>query len=626
MSDEIDHISQLQRHLYARDPESIPKQKFGILRPIKQKVDSTWGDTSIPQAQKKYVASTIAFRRFFVMSLLFFVIAAGAAAFSFFRGAVTLSSKNVDVNILGNAFVGGGEDLPIQVEIANRNSADLTNVKLMLEYPQGAPDISGSNTAHEQRDLGTVESGKTKSESFSIVLYGEQGTTREVTAIVDYNLAGASVTFEKKQTFSVVINSSPLTLTVDGPVAVAPNQPFSLVLRNLFTGDKPLGNLIARVEYPDGFVFQSADPAPIAGNNVWSLGQLARGVENTISIKGKLLGEQGDEKAFRIYTGTPTSDTDTTIAVTYNSALRQVHLGSPFIDAKIAIDDQKTDVAAIVRGAPVSGGIEWKNNSTATIVNPVFTLQFSGSDIDASTINAGDGSYDPLNRTISWSGENNGSISSIAPGQNGRLPFTVSTLSSAYGDLNASLSVVGTIQGVGTVQSIPNLDSKTVKFTSRLQFAAASVYSVGTIKNTGPFPPQVNRKTTYTVNWTLQPSDNPLGNIQVSAVLSPGVSWSGVVSPQSESVSYAPESRTVTWNAGSLPRVTTAGQQKTVSFQVSIVPTKSQQNDEISLVGDAVVTAFDTVANVPLSAKKNGVSTRLDTDPAYSYGDEKVLP
>jgi hypothetical protein len=43
MSNDIDHISKLQRRLYARDPENIPKQKFGILRPLKENVDSTWG-------------------------------------------------------------------------------------------------------------------------------------------------------------------------------------------------------------------------------------------------------------------------------------------------------------------------------------------------------------------------------------------------------------------------------------------------------------------------------------------------------------------------------------------------------------------------------------------------------
>lgn len=626
MSDEIDHIAQLQRHLYARDPDSIPKRKFGILRPVKQRVDSVWGQTTIPKAEKQYSTNTAAFKRFFIFSLVFFIIAACAAAFSFFGGAVTLSSKNVDVNVLGNAFVGGGEELPVQVEVVNKNASAITNVKITLEYPKGAVDAAGSDVTRVERVIGAVESGKTKSEAFSTVLYGEQGSTRVITAIVEYNLAGASAIFQKKEAFPIVINSSPLKLTVDGPVAVAPGQPFSLTIRNLFTGEKPLNSLLARIEYPSGFVFQSAVPAPSTGNNVWLLNSLVKGIENTIVIKGKVMGEETDEKAFRVYSGIPVSDTDSTIAVTYNSTLHQVKLGAPFIVAQIAISDQESDIAAIVRGQPVRGAVTWKNTSTATIVNPIFSLQFSGADIEAASVDAGEGSYDPLSRTITWTGENNGDIASIAPGKNGQLPFTVTPKASANGDLVATLSVSGTLQELGVNQSIPSLDSKIVRFTSRLQFAVASLFSVGAIKNTGPFPPKVNQDTTYTVTWTVQPSENALSNTQVSAVLAPGVIWSGVVAPQGEAVSYSPESRTVTWSAGSLPKAGTAGQYKIVSFQVKVRPTKSQLDSEVPLIGQSTITAFDTGANVTLNAVRSGVSTRLDTDPAYSPGDEKVLP
>lgn len=625
MADEIDHIAQLQKHLYARDPESIPKRKFGILRPVKQRVDSTWGSTEIPKAQHQYAASTIAFRRFFVISLLFFLVGAGAAAFSFFRGAATLSSKNVDVNILGNAFIGGGEELPLQVEVVNKNSSDLTSVRLTIEYPKGASDGTG-DTAYIEREVGVVGSGKSKSESFSVMLYGEQGATRTITATVEYRLTGASAIFQKKQLFPVIINSSPLKLTVDGPVAVAPGQPFLLTIRNLFTGDKVLGTLLARVEYPSGFIFDSAIPAPIAGNNVWALGSLARGVENTVIIKGKIAGEEGDEKAFRVYTGTPTSDIDNTIAVTYNSALHQVRLGSPFITAQIAIGGSNETVAAVVRDSMVYGTVVWKNASANTIVNPVFTVQFSGADIDPESVSAGDGVYNQLSRTITWSGSAVNSILSIEPGQSGQFPFSVKARANSSGDIVANLSVAGTLREQGIDQLIPNLDSKTIRFTSRLQFAAASLYSVGPFKNTGPLPPQAGKETTYTITWTLQPSDNPLGNIQVSAVLAPGVMWGGSISPQAESITFIPETNTVTWSAGSLPRATTAAQYKTVSFKVKVRPTASQVGVQLPLVGDSTVTAFDTVANVPLTATRPAVSTRLDTDPAYSPGDEKVLP
>ena len=166
MPGEIDHIKELQNRLYTRDPDNIPKKKFGILRPVKQNVDSTWGDKNIPKDRGPQKVSVRGYKRFFLFSFLFFAIGLGLAAFSVFRGAVTLSSKNVDVVILGNSFVDGGEVLPIQVEIANRNSSDLINAELTLEYPKGATDSSGSEVARVTELLGTIGSGKTRSIGF----------------------------------------------------------------------------------------------------------------------------------------------------------------------------------------------------------------------------------------------------------------------------------------------------------------------------------------------------------------------------------------------------------------------------------------------------------------------------
>ena len=199
MPEQIDHIEELQKRLYARDPESVPKQKFGILRPVKQTVNSTWGEKDIPKNRGPQKIATTGYRRLFIFSFIFFLIALGLALFSVFRGAITLSSKNVDLTVLGNSFVAGGEELPIQVEIANKNSSDLVDAVLTLEYPKGATDETGTETARLVENLGTIAAGKSRSAAFSTVLYGEQGLSRTINATLAYHLAGSTATFEKKQ-------------------------------------------------------------------------------------------------------------------------------------------------------------------------------------------------------------------------------------------------------------------------------------------------------------------------------------------------------------------------------------------------------------------------------------------
>lgn len=627
MPEEIDHIAELQKRLYARDPDSVPKRKFGILRPVKQTVTSTWGQTDAPLDQGAHRTTMSGYKRFFIFSFIFFLIALSAAAFSVYRGALTLSSKNVDVNILGNSFVGGGQELSLEVEIANKNSADLIEAVLSFDYPRGALDQTGTDTVRVERPLGTIQSGKSRSEAFTAILYGEQGATRVVTAHLTYKLAGASSVFQKTETFEVTISSSPITLTVDGPAAVASSQPFTLTMRNLFSGDAILGKTIIRTEYPNGFVFQSANPAPTSGNNVWVLGDLEQGAERVITVVGKLVGEEQDQKSFRIYVGTPESDTSNKIGVTYNSGLHTVTIAKPFIAATLAIGSQSGDVAAIPIGSPVKGMVSWVNNASSTITNPVFTVTLDGAGLDPASVDAGDGYYNALDRTITWSGTTNSTIASLTPGQTGQLPFSFAAKAGSTSDITVSLSVKGTIPDQNYIeQSIANLDARIVRFAAHLQFAATSLYSVGAIKNTGPFPAKADEVTTYTLNWTMRPSEHPLSNATATALLPEGVVWTGVIMPQAEQISYNPDTRTVLWNAGGIAKSSSTTSVRTVSFQVSVRPTKTQVGSLINLLGETTISATDATANVPLTITRPALSTRLDSDPAYSPGQEKVLP
>lgn len=628
MADQIDHIEELEKRLYARDPESIPKRKFGILRPTKQSATSTWGQTQLPRDKTPIRTNISGYKRFFFFSVLFFAFALSVALYSMYRGAMTLSSKNVTVTILGNSFVGGGEELPIQVEIANKNSADLVDAELTIDYPKGATDQAGGDIVHIKKTLGTIASGKTKSEVFTVVLYGEQGISRDIKATLSYKLNGSIAIFQKEQLFSVMVSSSPLALTVDGPPAVGSNQPFGLTIRNTFSGDTSLDNAVVRIEYPNGYLFQSAVPAPVSGNNVWSLGDLEKGTERAIFIKGKLVGEEQDEKSFRIYVGARQSDMDNRIAVAYNSALHTVIISQPFITGTIAVNGQEGDIIALPVDAPINGVVRWVNNSPVSVVNPVFTLALNGDSVDTESLVIKDGYYNALDRTVTWTAESDPTLATLSPGQRGEFAFGFKTkpVIGTQTDINLGLSVKGTFpEREYQESSISNIDAKTIRFAARLQFAAQSLYSIGAIKNTGPFPPKADQETTYTISWTAKPVENALTQMQASAVLPVGVIWGGVIVPQTEQVAYNPETRIVTWILGVLPKATSIPASKTVSFQVKVRPTRTQVDSELTLLGTTTITATDTVANAPLTLSRPPLTTKLDTDPAYIPGKEKVV-
>lgn len=629
MSEEkLDHIAELQQRLYARDPESVPKRTYGILRPLKSKVDSTWGEDDLPPKEHPKVSTTSGFKRFFIFSFIIFLLALGGALFSIYRGASTLSSKNVEMTILGNSFVSGGETLPIQIDIANKNSADLVESQLTLSYPKGSTDTGEANMQRNKVALGTISSGKTKTQGFEVVLYGEQGTNRNLTATLEYKLSGSNTIFVKETNFSVVINSSPVALTVDAPSSIVSNQPFTINIRTVFTGDTLLDNAVVHIDYPSGYVFDSASPTATAGSATWALGDLIKGTERNIVIKGRLVGEEQDEKAFHVYVGSRTSESDVRIAVSYNSVLHSVIIQQPFISGSISINGGNSDIISLPSGSPVTGSIKFINNSAIKVANPMFTLLLSGNSVDTNSIKADGSYYDPEQKTLTWTTDSSLRLSTLEPGQSGELPFSFGTKSApAVGDITLLLSVAGTFPDRDFLEdSITNIDQKIIRFAARLQFAAGALYSIGPIKNTGPFPPKALQETSYTISWTMKPADNPLGGATAKAILPIGVVWAGVVSPQSEVVSYSPESRVVTWNIGSVPKAIGTSGSRQVSFQVKIKPQKNQIDSSVDLLGETTISATDTVAGAPVTITRPPLTTVLSSDPAYSAGKEKVLP
>lgn len=624
MSEEkIDHIADLEKRLYARDPDSVPKRTFGILRPIKNKVASSWGEPNLPydSIEKKHTKS--GFKRLFFISFLFFILALGVAVFSYVKGGAVLSSKNVEMTILGNSFASGGEKLPIQIDITNKNSTELLDTKITISFPKGSPKENEESIFRDLIEVGTIPSGKTKTQSYEVVLYGEQGTVRNITASLEYRLAGSVTSFVKETVFPVTISSSPIALSVDAPSSIVSNQPFNINIRTVFTGDSLLDDAVVYLEYPNGYILDSSDPVVTNGASTWALGDMIKGTEKVISIRGRLLGEEQDEKAFHVYVGSKAGPDDPRIGVSYNSALHIVSIQEPFLSGSISVADKDTETIAIPTGSNINGKISFKNNSPLTITNPTFTLFIDG-DIDVASIDAKNAFYDEINKSIVWN-SSTGLNPTIFSGETGSLDFGFAPKSSR--EIKLALSLSGVLPERDFLESsISNIDQKILRFASRLQFASASLYSIGPIKNTGPFPPKVGQETSYTILWTIKPSENPLSSVSASATLPAGVMWTGSVYPSGELISYNPDTKVVSWNIGSMQKATSSAISKSAAFQVKVRPQKTDIGNSVDLLGITTINATDTVANSPISTTRPSVSTYLSTDPAYSVGKEKVLP
>ncbi len=634
--EKLNRIEELKTKLYSKNyrPRSGHQDEFSSGQ--KKDVPDSWNDKdkSKLSSGEKFFVKTSVFKKFFIFSIIFFFLAIGYAAYQFFAGGNSVSNNNIDISILGSTFTGGGEELPLQIGITNKNSSALELVDLIVEYPKSSASSAPDNLERTRESLGGIPAGAIRNENIKVVLFGEQGSTRQIKVSIEYRIEGSNAIFVKEKTYDVSISSSPIDLVVDAPTEVTPNQDIILNVKETLNAAKPVSNMLLKVDYPVGFVFDSASVPTSFGNNVWELGDLAPGAERTISIHGKMIDVfDGEEKTFRVWSGLQSKSDKSSIEVVFSSVGHTVTVQRPFIEAKLYINGIYQNEYASSTNNMIEGEIKWANNLDTKINDLVITAKISGNAVNQKSIKAQRGFYDSLNDSIIWSKDFEDDLKEVNPGDSGSVQFSFTPLSSSLGSIlsnpliNIDVSISGKQSTAGdTTRELNNTESKIIRIISDVGFANKMLYYSGPFTNSGPIPPKVETETTYTVVWNVTNTANNVSKAQVVASLPPWVRFAGKSSPESEDLTFNATTKEITWNIGTLPKgsgISTAGRE--VAFKVVFTPSLSQLNTTPVLINDAVLTGFDDFAKVNVRVNKNSLTTNLPNDPSFPDTGGRVV-
>lgn len=623
---ELHKIEDIKRTLYERGFNTSEHQKHGVLHKVPHKVAESFDDPNIdhPITSPRY---TKFFKGFFFFAILFFIIAVGYGVYTFTKGKSTVSGDNIEVTVLGNAFVQAGEELPIQIEIVNKNNAKLELVDLIVEYPRGATADSTTDMIRLPREaIGTIKPGERIERNKKVTLYGDQGSIRNVTVRLEYHPEGSNAIFTREKSYPVTISSAPLSLSIDGPTQTSSGQDINFQITATLNTTLPGDKTLLKVEYPNGFRFENSDPKPSLGNSLWDLSAITIGKPMTINIKGSMVGQNGDEQAFHVYVGNPSPTNQSVVDVVYNSLLHTVAINKPFLEAKIMVGGEDLDSYSVVGGKTVTVDIPWVNNLPSRILNAQIVATISGNVLDKSTVSVNDGFFDSTNNQIIWDRNTNSDLVSIEPGSKGHVVFSfvpASVLGKSQSlsspQILVSVSIKGQESDSGGVSEVTNFTKKVIRIISDFQIAASAVSAGGAI------PPQADRDTLYMVTWTLSNSVNNVNNAEARAILPVYVKW-GSASGSLENISYDKNTHEVVWKIGTVKANTGFGSgEREASFSVVLKPSVSQVGSVPQLVQDVKLTGTDSFANMPLRSIAGPLNTRLENDPAFVSGNERVI-
>lgn len=509
------------------------------------------------------------------------------------------SKEDLKLEILAPEKAVMGQEISYTVQWKNNGEVALENALVIFEYPENSLP-SGSALLRATKQLDDIYPGQQDSLTFKARLFGAQGDIKEAKAMLSYRPRNLNARYESETSATTVISLVPLNFDLDLPSRIESDQQFTFALNYFSNSDYPLSDLKLAIEYPQGFEFNEASPASL-GDNEWRVALLNKTQGGRISVKGTLQGELQELKTFKATIGTWKEGTFTLL----KEIVKGVEITKPAIRISQLINGN--DPASVSAGDTLHYEIFFRNVSERDLENLFLLVSLQGKSFDVSTIRAEKGIFQKGDNSITFEAKDVPKLRLLGQGEEGKAEFWV-TLQSVQGK-----NLV--------VQDKVLLSEARAEFEERLNTnlrVNQSVYFQDEVfGNTGPLPPTVGNKTTYTVIWKAENSSNNVTNAKVRAILPQGVELTGKVFPENASLTLDSQSREIVWSAGDLGAGTgLSSPPASVAFQIAFTPSSSQRGTTPQILGEAHITGDDTWTSQSIVGFDAPLDTQLPDDPA----------
>ncbi len=622
-----ERLDELRRRLYERGNPSItrsehhlsdaqedapksweqPPQPMHHAEPVTQEphANTIPQEAMSPRTPKRSYRLKILFAGF-----AFFVLAMGISSMFLAFGRNSISGENITISASGPFTIGGGEELQMQVGITNGNTVPIESATLIVEYPNGTQSATeeGKELFTERLSLDTINQGETVNIPLRARVFGEENQEKIVRVSVEYRVQGSNATFFKEaDPLRFKISSSPVIVRADTLKKISSGQDTDVELTILSNSPSPLSQVLVKAEYPTGFDFTKADPAPTYGQNMWLIEDLEPEGEKTITVTGIVVGKETDEYAINFTVGVPNERDEQTLASIFATAQTQFEIEQPFLDIDMSIEGSTDEEFAAQPGTRSNVLVEFTNTLEDPLYDVEIEVQLSGNAFSIRDVGPSSGYFDPSKNTIVWDVSNTPELREVNPGQTKSLSFSVDPSSNVSRTPQINIDVNAEARRVSESQVAEHLvgtASRVIKIVTAPSLDAEITHGNGVFVDSGPIPPVVDTETSYTVTLIVENGSNEITDAIVTTSLPQYVSWLDETAGTGE-ISYNPTTRAVEWAAGDVD----ANGEAVASFQVSFLPRALQVGTTPILISEQRVRALDRftdsvvrASNVPLTA------------------------
>ena len=648
---DANQIDELRKRLYARGPVDTPRVVRHAIPPrtnvssnYTQSVSTTASVSSVPNMPSTHgvpdatpptssqvvasdtieVMSQKGTRRRFrkivaIVGVVFFLIATGVASFLMFWGGNTISGENISITATGPIAVGGGEEYEFQVAVANQNAVPIQSATLIVEYPKGTRDASGSEKELSivRQSLESIDTGEIVNIPLKARIFGEENEDKEIKVWIEYRVGGSNATFERHaEPLMLKVTTSPLVMTFDTVHAISSGQEAVINLIVQSNSPTPLEDTLIKVTYPDGFDFTSSEPDTASGEDIWMISSLAPNEKKTITIKGTITGYEGDVRKFSVQAGVAKDGDRNSLGSQLATANTDIAIEQPFLDISADINGSPSDIVVVKTGDIVQARIIYKNTLNTTVYDGTMKATLGGNALDDYSVQT-DGYYDSNTKSIRWESGTYEDLKEIAPGASVTLSFTLkpSNIIQKSPEVTIGVDVTGNrVYDRGASQKIEGTINRTIKVEGVPMLTSRTVYSEGPFKNAGPIPPVVGKTTQYNYLLTARAGVNNISGVEVTAVLPQGVAWLDTFM-QGSDVTYNPTTRIIRWNVGNLD----ANTEVSMYMQVAFTPVTGDVGKSPTILETQNLKATDTFTGTTVRTTAPALTTNYTGN---SYGND----
>jgi len=514
------------------------------------------------------------------------------------------SKDIVKLEILGPETCQAGEEIEYTIKYKNNGNVRLENLKFVFEFPEGAL-LAQDQSQRMTRELEDLYPGQEEIFKFQTRLFAQEAEIRTAKASLTYQPKNLKAVYESSSTFSTKIQTIPLSFGFDFPSKVVDGKEAKIALNYFSNLDFPLFDLRMKIEYPSNFEFLSSRPQGIEKNE-WEIKMLNKAEGGRVEISGIIFGDIGDHKVFEAELGIWVQDKFFILAKTS----RGVEIIKPHLVISQEINGASDYIAT--PGEMLHYEIFFRNIGTQSFENLFLVSSLEGP-FDSASIKADMGEVNAADGSVMWDWRDVPELRYLDAGQEKKVEFWVN-LKKDWPVENLSDKNF-TLKNQVLLSQIR--DEFEVKINSQLAVEQKGYFEDEVFGNSGPIPPEVGKKTTYTIIWQVRNYYNNVDNVKVRAILPPGVKITGNIFPeeQKQKFTFDSQSREILWDLGNLEVGTgILTPDKSMAFQIELFPAENQKGLVATLINEAQVSGEDQFTGLNIQALSSRIDTTLPDD------------